>query len=89
MAKRTKNKKHDFWETLSEETKKDILEGIDQLDKGERIPYEEVMKKIRKHWPFHLAKIELSLKQMKEGEVISNEESDRMIEEWLNKDEDY
>jgi hypothetical protein len=43
-----KSEKEDFWKLLSKEEKKEIMEGIDQLDKGERHSYESVVKKYRK-----------------------------------------
>ena len=43
-----KSEKEDFWKLLSKEEKNEILEGIDQLDKGERYSYDSVMKKYRK-----------------------------------------
>lgn len=38
----------DFWDELSEADKASIERGLDQLAKGERVPYEEVIEKIRK-----------------------------------------
>jgi hypothetical protein len=40
-------KEKDFWDTLSVAEKEDIQQGIDELDKGEKYPYEELMKKHR------------------------------------------
>jgi hypothetical protein len=37
----------DFWNTLSEEEKKDIRKGIEELDNGKKFPYEEIMAKHR------------------------------------------
>ena len=37
----------DFWNTLSEEEKEDIRQGIEELDKGEKYPYDEIMSKHR------------------------------------------
>ena len=37
----------DFWNTLSEEEKEDIRQGIDELDNGEKYPYDEIMAKHR------------------------------------------
>ena len=42
-----KQEKADFWKTLSEEVKEDIRQGIDELDKGEKYPYDEIMTKHR------------------------------------------
>lgn len=39
--------KIDFWNTLSEEEKEDIKQGIEELDKGEKYPYDEIMSKHR------------------------------------------
>lgn len=41
----------DFWDDLSEEDKASIQRGLEQLDRGERIPYEEVIDKIRRKRP--------------------------------------
>jgi len=41
------NEKQDFWSNLSKEEKEDILAGIDELDKGEKYNYDEVIKKHR------------------------------------------
>lgn len=43
-----KSEKEDFWKLLSREEKNEILEGIAQLDKGEKHSYDSVMKKYRK-----------------------------------------
>lgn len=40
------NKKTDFWDELSPLEKEEIRIGLKQLDAGEGIPYEEVLKKI-------------------------------------------
>lgn len=37
----------DFWEALSEEEQAEILLGIDELDRGDALPYEDAMKKFR------------------------------------------
>lgn len=37
----------DFWNTLSENEKEEILEGIKEADNGDTIDYEEFMKKHR------------------------------------------
>jgi hypothetical protein len=42
------NEKGDFWDELSDAQKEEINLGIKQLDAGEGIPYEEVLKKISK-----------------------------------------
>jgi len=35
----------DFWHDLTEVQKKDVMEGIRELDKGKKIDYEDVMSK--------------------------------------------
>lgn len=42
-----KSVKADFWETLSQEQQDDILKGIDEIENGEVVNYEDVMKKHR------------------------------------------
>jgi hypothetical protein len=37
----------DFWNTLSEEEKENIRQGIEELDNGEKYPYDEIMAKHR------------------------------------------
>jgi hypothetical protein len=37
----------DFWETLSNEQKDDILQGIKEIENGEIVDYEEFMSKHR------------------------------------------
>ena len=37
----------DFWETLSNEQKEDILQGIKEIENGEAVDYEEFMSKHR------------------------------------------
>ncbi len=36
----------DFWYTLSESEKQEIIFGIDQLDNGQRISFEEFLSKV-------------------------------------------
>jgi thiamine pyrophosphate-dependent acetolactate synthase large subunit-like protein len=36
----------DWWDEISQAEKEAIQKGIDQLDKGEGIPHEEVMKRV-------------------------------------------
>lgn len=38
----------DWWDEISEEERSAIQEGISQLDKGEGIPHNEVIKKYKK-----------------------------------------
>lgn len=42
------NEKQDFWTNLSKEDQEEILAGIDELDKGEKSTYDEIIKKHRK-----------------------------------------
>jgi Mg/Co/Ni transporter MgtE len=42
------NEKQDFWSNLSKEDQEEILTGIDELDKGEKFTYDEIIKKHRK-----------------------------------------
>ncbi|MBD3183536.1 hypothetical protein GF312_14675 [Candidatus Poribacteria bacterium] len=37
----------DFWNTLSKEEKEDIHQGIEELNNGEKYPYDEIMAKHR------------------------------------------
>lgn len=43
----TKKVDIDFWDELSDEQKAEIEESIAELDKGEGIPHEQVMKEIK------------------------------------------
>lgn len=38
--------KKDFWDELSSLKKTEIMEGIEQLDRGEIVSYESILKKI-------------------------------------------
>ncbi|MBE9467892.1 MAG: hypothetical protein IMY72_06155 [Bacteroidetes bacterium] len=40
----TKRKGSDFWDTLSQEQKKDIQEGLEEVERGEIVDYNEFMK---------------------------------------------
>lgn len=42
-----KNTTTDFWETLPQEQKEDILQGIKDIENGEVVDYEVFMKKYR------------------------------------------
>ena len=42
-----KNPPNDFWDTLSQDQKDDILKGIDEIESGETLDYEDFMKKHR------------------------------------------
>jgi hypothetical protein len=42
-----KNRTTDFWETLPQEQKEDILQGIKDIENGEVVDYEDFMKKFR------------------------------------------
>lgn len=37
----------DFWHELSDQDKQDILEGISELDKGQKVDYEDFISKHR------------------------------------------
>lgn len=39
--------KKDFWDELTSFQKAEIMEGIEQLDRGERVSYESILKKIK------------------------------------------
>ena len=43
----TKSKTTDFWETLSQEQKNDIQEGIGEIEKGETVDYNDFIKEYR------------------------------------------
>ena len=38
----------DWWDTIGEDEKAEILEGLSQLDRGESIAHEQVMAKYKK-----------------------------------------
>ena len=42
-----KSKENDFWATTSQEQKDDILHGIEEIENGEIVDYEDFMKKHR------------------------------------------
>jgi predicted transcriptional regulator len=41
-------KQADWWNTISEEEKAEIVQGLAEADRGELIPHEEVMAKYKK-----------------------------------------
>lgn len=41
------SKKTDFWETLSQDQKDDILQGIEEIKNGDVVDYDDFMKKHR------------------------------------------
>lgn len=43
----TNSKKVDFWESLSQSQKEEILKGIEEIENGETVNYEEFIKKHR------------------------------------------
>lgn len=43
-----KSEQKDWWDEIDEEVKAAVEEGIAQLNRGEGIPHEEVMKKYKK-----------------------------------------
>ena len=47
MLKLFSTKKKDFWDELTEEQKFEIEEGDRQIDRGEFVLYEDLMKKYR------------------------------------------
>lgn len=42
-----RERKADFWEALPENQKDEILKGIEEIDKGETIDYEDLIRKHR------------------------------------------
>ncbi len=42
-----RSKTADFWETLPQDQKDDIMQGIDEIKNGEIVDYEDFMKKYR------------------------------------------
>jgi len=42
-----KSKETDFWEIISQEQKDDILHGIEEIENGEVVDYEDFMKNHR------------------------------------------
>jgi len=45
-----KSKEVDWWDEISEDEQAAINEGLSQLDRGEGIPHEQVMKEIREQY---------------------------------------
>lgn len=45
-----KSKEVDWWDEISEEERSAIDEGLAQLDRGEGIPHEQVMKEMREKY---------------------------------------
>jgi len=43
----SKSKDTDFWDTIPQEQKDEIMEGILEIEKGETVSYEEFIKKHR------------------------------------------
>jgi len=43
----TKSKTTDFWDTLSQDQKTDIQEGIDEIERGEAVDYNDFVKEYR------------------------------------------
>ena len=41
-------KQADWWNTISEEERKEIMQGLAEADRGELIPHDEVMAKYKK-----------------------------------------
>jgi len=46
--KDTKSINKDWWDEISEEQKKAVDKGLEQLDRGEGLPHKEVMKRYSK-----------------------------------------
>lgn len=44
-------RKADFWEALPESQKEDILKGIEEIEKGETVDYEDLIRKHRTSFP--------------------------------------
>jgi hypothetical protein len=51
-VEKIQKEKADWWDTISEEDKKAINEGLEQLDKGEYLTLPEVRAKIKKRFNF-------------------------------------
>jgi Mg/Co/Ni transporter MgtE len=47
IKKLFKTTKADFWDTLPQDQKEDILKGIGEIEKGDVVDYEDFMKKHR------------------------------------------
>ncbi len=45
-----KSKEVDWWDEISEEERSAIDEGLTQLNRGESIPHEQVMKEVREKY---------------------------------------
>lgn len=46
-----KERKADFWETLPQNQQDEILKGIEEIEKGETINYEHLIRKHRTSFP--------------------------------------
>ena len=46
LAEFVSKEKPDFWDDLSPSDQKEIKKGIEELDKGKRVPYQSFLKKI-------------------------------------------
>ena len=42
-----RSKTGDFWDTLPQDQKEDIMQGINEIENGEIVDYEDIMKKHR------------------------------------------
>lgn len=49
-----KTKNNDWWDELSENSKRDIEKGIEQADNGELIDHKEARKIIKAFFEFHI-----------------------------------
>jgi hypothetical protein len=72
-----KNRVKDRLEAVNDES---LLEEILYL-----IDFESDKEETFEIPPQHLKQLEISLEQMKNGEVISNEEVDEKVQKWLSK----
>ena len=45
-----KAKEVDWWDEVSEEERRSIKQGLAELDRGESIPHEEVMREVREKY---------------------------------------
>lgn len=46
-----RERKADFWEALPQNQKDDILKGIEEIEKGETVDYEDLIRKHRTSFP--------------------------------------
>ena len=46
VASFIRRERQDFWDEMSDNEKQEIRQGIEELDNGQRVSFEEVLKKI-------------------------------------------